>query len=902
MLPEGRTLGPYEILAPLGTGGMGEVYRAHDVKLNRDVAIKVLPTEFSNDAERMARFQREAQLLASLNHPNIASIYGLEESEGVRALVMELVEGPTLEERIAGNVGAHSMRPSQRADMKEGARCAPLPLDEALPIARQIAEGLEYAHEKGVIHRDLKPANVKMTPDGVVKILDFGLAKALEDSPIASDTSNSPTFTLGGTKSGVILGTAAYMSPEQARGKSVDRRTDVWGFGAVLYEILTGHQAFHGETVSDTLAAVIKDEPGWTLLPANIPSAIEKLLRRCLEKDPKHRLQAIGEARIVLEDVLEGKAEEETGLPAIPQLISPARRFPIRGAAAVFVLALAAVLWWQSSRPSPERKWTGELLGGSSVAFGPRISPDGQILAFQAMVNGLNQVAVMKPDSGNWTVLTHDRSRGQIMEMSWSPDGTRIYFDRYLDVPTGIYSVPVLGGEERPVLEDSMYPQSLHDGSLLVVRLNAGRLLQLHRFWPDTGRLQPLGAMWIPDQGTPLVRVFPDDKEAVFYGRLLEGPPEGANSLYAIDLASGRTRPLASITPINQGALPGGMAVTPDGRSVLVNLSSGNLSTIVSVPRDGSSAQKTLLTLTMLTGFIDVGSDGSLYLDQIDRVGEVLRYSSSGGVPEKVATVVGSSGDGRGALVLPDGRVLVPSRLAGRDRLLLVAPGKDPVPMFDAVEDTASPATLLGESEIAFLAGRPPNQTIAVASLSGGRILRRLQGSKGADIQSLTAFPDGKTLYYAANGNVWAIPAVDGESRKIHPGDGVAVDRGKQDLIIQLFEMNGARLVRVPLSGGPDTPIPYKSEMRLALFPLAGDAVRKDGRILVQVTTKDSWFWKPAVLDPSTGKLEMVPLNYEGDALMPAWTSDDRILSIGIPLRSTIWRFRQAAGSGNVKP
>jgi eukaryotic-like serine/threonine-protein kinase len=901
MLPQGTTLGPYEILAPLGSGGMGEVYRARDTKLNRDVAIKILPAEFASDTERMGRFQREAQLLASLNHPNIASIYGLEESGGMRALVMELVEGPTLGELIEGDVGAHSMRPQQNAGIRSSAHPAPLPLEEALPIARQIAEALEYAHEKGIIHRDLKPANVKLTPEGDVKILDFGLAKALEDSPIASDTSNSPTFTLGGTKSGIILGTAAYMSPEQARGKPVDRRTDVWAFGAVLYEILTGRQAFHGETVSDTLAAVMRDDLNWDVLPLDTPNPIQRLLRRCLDKDPKRRLQAIGEARIIIGDVLDGKVEEKRVIPAVPHPISLSRRFPLRLIAAVFVLGLAVILWWQHSRTAPERNWSGELLGGSSIAFGPRISPDGQVLAFQAMVNGLNQVAVMKPDSSNWTVLTHDRSHGQIMETSWSPDGTRIYFDRYLDVPSGIYSVPVLGGEERPVLEDSMYPESLPDGTLLVVRLNAERRLQLHRFWPDTGRLQPLGAIWIPDQGTPLLRVFPDGREAVFYGRLLEAPSEGPNSLYVIDLASGRTRHLASVTLIDQGAFPGGLAVTPDGRSVLVNLSSGNLSSIVSIPRDGSSTKKTLLTLTMLTGFIDVGSDGSLYLDQIDRVGEVLRFSSIGGTPEKIAKVIGSSGDERGTLVLPDGRVLVPSRLAGRDRLLVVAPGKDPVPMFDTPEDTASPATLLGQSEMAFLVGRPPNQTIAVASLGGGRILRRLQGSKGANIQSLTASPNGTILYYAAEGSVWAIPAVDGQPQKIHAGDGVAFDRGKQDLIIQLFEMNGARLVRVPLSGSPETPIPFKSDLRLALFPLAGDAVRENGQILVQVTGKESWFWKPAVLDPSTGKLNMIPLNYDGDALMPAWTSDGHILSIGIPLRSTIWRFRQVSGEERMK-
>src|SRR5436190_7205129 len=264
-LPTGTRLGVYEILAPIGAGGMGEVYRARDNKLGRDVAIKVLPEAFAHDAERMARFEREAQVLASLNHPHIATIYGLEESNDVRALVMELVEGPTLAECIGGRA---------------------MPLDEALPIARQIAEGLEYAHEKGVIHRDLKPANVKLTADGNVRILDFGLAKALEAPVTAGNPSISPTLLLSGTQAGVILGTAAYMAPEQARGVAVDKRADIWAFGVVLYEMLTGKQPFIGETVSDTLAAVLRAEPQWDTVPAGV----RRLVQRCLEKNPKRRL------------------------------------------------------------------------------------------------------------------------------------------------------------------------------------------------------------------------------------------------------------------------------------------------------------------------------------------------------------------------------------------------------------------------------------------------------------------------------------------------------------------------------------------------------------------------------------------------------------------------------------
>jgi serine/threonine-protein kinase len=297
----GTKLGPYEIISAIGAGGMGEVYRARDSRLNRDVAIKVLPEEFAGNAERMARFQREAQVLASLNHPNIASIHGLEESIGVRALVMELVEGTTLAERIAHG---------------------PISFDDALPIAKQITEALEAAHEKGIVHRDLKPANVIITPDGVVKVLDFGLAKALQGESAEYSPTTSPTLTIASTQAGVIIGTAAYMSPEQARGKGVDRRADIWGFGTVLFEMLTGKQAFSGETVSDTLAAVLRSEPEWASLPTGTPAAILHLLHRCLEKDPKRRLRDIGEARVVLSEP-NAAVVSGTTLQALPASTQP---------------------------------------------------------------------------------------------------------------------------------------------------------------------------------------------------------------------------------------------------------------------------------------------------------------------------------------------------------------------------------------------------------------------------------------------------------------------------------------------------------------------------------------------------------------------------------------------------
>ncbi len=281
-LAAGSKLGPYEILAPLGTGGMGEVYRALDSRLRRNVAMKVLPDAFVSDPSRMARFEREAQLLAALNHPNIAALFGLEESGTTRALVMELVEGPTLAERIGRG---------------------PIPVEDAIPLARQLADALEYAHERNIIHRDLKPANVKLPAEGLAKVLDFGLAKAIAEDSAGDDISTSPTLTAAATRAGFILGTAAYMAPEQARGKTVDRRADIWSFGAVLFEMLTGKMAFHGETISDTLAAVIRAEPDWSLLPPDTPQRVRQLLLRCLTKDPRQRLQSIAEARIVLDEL-----------------------------------------------------------------------------------------------------------------------------------------------------------------------------------------------------------------------------------------------------------------------------------------------------------------------------------------------------------------------------------------------------------------------------------------------------------------------------------------------------------------------------------------------------------------------------------------------------------------------
>jgi eukaryotic-like serine/threonine-protein kinase len=390
LIGPGARLGPYEIVSVLGTGGMGQVWRARDPKLGRDVAIKVLPSSLAAEPERLARFQREAQVLASLNHPSIAAIYHIEEVDGVPALVMELVEGETLADRIARG---------------------PIPLDEALPIAKQIAEALEAAHEQGIIHRDLKPSNIKVTPDGVVKVLDFGLAKLNE-----SNTSNvpngpnalsmSPTITSPAMMTGVglLLGTAAYMAPEQAKGRPADKRSDIWAFGCVLYEMLTGRRAFGGSDVSDTLAAVLRGEPDWGALPADTPTPVRGMLRRCLQKDRTLRLQAVGDARIEIHDALVAPAAAE---PTV-QRIAGWRRAAVLSVAALGFLVLGIVATWYL-RPSPNAQAPANLVvalpvgdrldtGNVNIA----ISPDGTRLAYVATRGGVRQLylrALESPDA-----------------------------------------------------------------------------------------------------------------------------------------------------------------------------------------------------------------------------------------------------------------------------------------------------------------------------------------------------------------------------------------------------------------------------------------------------------------------------------------------------------------------
>ena len=402
-LEPGVRLGVYQIISAIGAGGMGEVYRAHDTALGRDVAIKILPDAFAADADRLARFEREARLLASVNHPNIAAIYGLERNESATCLVMELAAGETLAARIARTAGPRTTGAGLRV---EGSG---LPVDEALPIALQIAAALEAAHEKGIIHRDLKPANIVVGPDGKVKVLDFGLAKlAGEAEGVAQGFSpaNSPTMAHAGTMAGVILGTAAYMSPEQARGKPVDKRADIWAFGCVLFEMLTGRPAFAGETLTDIVAAVVKNEPEWSALPLETPAGVRSVLRRCLKKDPAERLHDVADARLEIQDAYAAPHAIGSTPSAAGRGTGWLAVLPWALTAAVALLAGSLIVRSGQVRESPGSHLLTrlelsppagvELFNGDAQNIA--LSPDGRRAAFVGVRGGVRQVYVRRLD------------------------------------------------------------------------------------------------------------------------------------------------------------------------------------------------------------------------------------------------------------------------------------------------------------------------------------------------------------------------------------------------------------------------------------------------------------------------------------------------------------------------
>ena len=506
-----QTIAHYRIVSKLGEGGMGVVYRATDTKLNREVAIKVLPDSFATDPDRLARFTREAQVLASLNHPNIAHIYGVED----RALVMELVEGEELK--------------------------GPVPVDTAIAYAKQLAAALEAAHEKGIIHRDLKPANIKITPEGILKVLDFGLAKAAEESPApaAASPTISPTLSLSMTQAGMILGTAAYMSPEQARGKAVDKRADIWAFGVVLYEMLSGAMLFRGETASDSMIAVATREPDWNALPAGTPPQVRKLLARCLEKDPKLRLRDIGEARIALEN-------PGTPEPSADHAPSPSRRSWLPWAAALVALGLglaAGALWL---RPSPAAAVAvrfplsypeGTTQPGNPSAPQAVPSPDGRFIALTANLDGKRYLWVRPMASTEARRL--DGTDGASTPF-WSPDGQSIAF--FAD--DKLYKIPASGGTRSTICDAdlSLAARAADGGDWSpngVIIFATGASAPLQRVSASGGTAAPVTKLDVSAEETKHTspQFLPDGRHFLYFAQSRDTAKSG---IYVQELGSGK--------------------------------------------------------------------------------------------------------------------------------------------------------------------------------------------------------------------------------------------------------------------------------------------------------------------------------------------------------------------------
>jgi Tol biopolymer transport system component len=506
-LAAGTRIGGYEIAGLLGAGGMGEVYRARDARLGRDVAIKIVSAGIASDPRALIRFEREARMLASLNHPNIAAIYGVEDGAGAPALILELVDGETLADRIAHG---------------------PVPVPQALDYARQIADALDTAHEAGVVHRDLKPANIKITPAGAIKVLDFGLAKAIAAASHdpAVDPSQSPTITIEGTQRGVILGTAAYMSPEQARGKTIDKRTDIWAFGCVLYEMLTGRMTFSGETTSDIIAAIIERSPDWSKLPAAVPPDLRRVIERCLEKDPKRRARDIGDIRADLDALHPALA---TSGPARPWMALAAFV-----AVAMAVTGLAAWRAWPAAGPAPRASEFTLLAPEGSIAGSAVPSPDGRLLAFIAR-RADDATSIWVRPVAELKALRLDGTEGASGQLFWSPDARSIGFFSVDKLKT----VPAAGG---PVV--IVCPMTAHLGATWgrndVILLAPVNRTSIHRVPASGGTPEPVTTLdttrenshrwphFLPDGTHFLFTVRTDSaaNNAVYLGSIGGGPVE----------------------------------------------------------------------------------------------------------------------------------------------------------------------------------------------------------------------------------------------------------------------------------------------------------------------------------------------------------------------------------------
>ncbi len=855
----GQKLLHYEIVEKLGEGGMGVVYQARDTHLDRCVAVKVLPPGKVADPARKARFVKEAKAASALNHPNIVTIYDISSHAGVDFIAMEYVAGKTLK-RLIGRKG--------------------LPLKDALEYAIQLAGALARAQGAGIVHRDLKPSNVMVDEHGLVKVLDFGLAKLTEPRPADEGAS---TQTLGATTGeGAIVGTLAYMSPEQAEGKKVDARSDIFSFGAVLYEMVSGQRAFRGASEISILSAILKDEPQpVSSLRQGIPLDLEKIIVRCLRKDPARRFQHLDDLKVALEDVRDESDSVRAGLqPAL------SHRRLLWAALLPLVLGgsfLASRKWQPVESPA----WSGSLLGGPIIASHPSISPDGQMLAFRAIVDGQSQVAIMKPDAASWTVLTHDKSHGSVAYVAWARDGSKIYFDREYGIRT-TYAIGPLGGEPRLLLENAGAPEPLPDGSLIVLRPSSEGRLRLVHFWPDSGRLESLPATVLRSD-TRTVRGFPDGNEIAVLGF---SERAGARLLFALDLVSRKTRDLSTpedFAGMSDWARLETLAISADGRTVLAVRKGDDSMHLMAIPRDGSRRHRTLLSLPLTSAPLacDTAPDGSIYIDHSTRTSSVLNIGTAGNVISEIPIPM----DVNGVVPAPGGGFVFALTRGGRSQLLVATAATEPHPLLNSRENTSLPGAWLRDGQLAFVIGEGDKTRLAIGKVEGGQVLRRFQ-SDAQGVTAVAASPDGETVYYASEGTLWAQPVSGGDPRNLGVGFDLTADPSGKLLYVMRAGAGGYDLFRMPAGGGETEKLDLPSGYVLPGLPLSPDAVNRDGRILLSVLTPTGFFYQTVILDPARHRATLVPAPAHVVVSSAGWAADGSIVAQVVRWSSTLWRYR----------
>ncbi len=850
---------------------MGEVYRARDTKLGRDVALKLLPPLFAADADRVERFEREARLLASLNDRHIGAIYGFEDAGNVPALVLELVEGDTLHDRV---------------------RRGPLPLSEALAVAQQIAEALDAAHRAGIIHRDLKPSNIKITPDGVVKVLDFGLAKALASEGSGPDLSKSPTMTADGTIAGVILGTAAYMSPEQARGQPVDKRTDIWAFGCVLFEMLTGSSAFARETVTDTIAAVVGAEPEWKSLSADTPGSIRRLLTRCLQKDARRRLHDIADARIEIEDVVATPAERALAP-------TPRRWSRLALSALSLAIATALVFLWiardrfaGSSAPSPPDTRVTRLTDLPGLEEFPAISPDGRSVAFTAGVGGKRQVFVQLIAGGAPLQITRDTVDHECP--CWSPDSSSIlYFSPAVSgtVQGSIWEIPALGGVPRRVVNSvGCADVNQRDGRLALFRL-AKEGIQLVAAPTDGSRFDAL-AQFAPATYYLYPRWSPDSRWIAFQ--------RGDNIRFDIFVAPATGGEPRQLTHDNN--MMSGFGWLPDSTGIIYSSSRGGTMPYLPVLglwqvtlRDGRVHR----VISGETSYVtpDISKSGAILVSRMRLQTDIWKFPVDGPPAENVR---------RGVRVTRQtGQVLTPTASPDDKEIAFLSDSGGHANLWVVNTENGGLRQITYERDPNVAVGvpvwSPDGHTITFVSSRGNQGLTFgvwLVDSDGSNLRNVANpglgpawSPDGRWVYYST----WASAAATGVVLKKVPVDGGPAVTVRTERLRNVIGLHGATLYytveRPNVDGTPESEIraatpedaPFRVLSRIPasrapIWQIVNPALSPDGKWLAQALT-DGFTTNLWALSTTTGKWRQITDFGERATFIArrvSWSSDGR--------------------------